>query len=230
MKTCSAHNYPGGYDFNCAGCIEANRDAAGLVQPALLVVNKTAAAGPTETPPIALPMVAGGWNIVYADPPWSYDDKLGNRASMGGFSYPTMTEVQLKAMPVKDIVAKDAALFMWVTMPMLPLAFGIGEAWGFRYITCAFVWVKQNPSGQGIYSGIGRWVNGNAELCLMFKRGRPERMAKNVKQIVLAPRGRHSAKPPEVRDRIVSLMGDKPRLELFARERAAGWDAWGNEV
>ena len=120
---------------------------------------------------------------------------------------------------------------MWATMPKLQEALDTIKAWGFKYKTCAFCWVKQNPSGVGIYSGLGHWVNGNAELCLLATRGHPKRTCKSVKQIVMAPRGRHSAKPKEVRDRIVALMGDdKTKIELFAREYADGWDCWGNEV
>ena len=83
---------------------------------------------------------------------------------------------------------------------------------------------------KGIYSGLGYWTNGNAELCLMGKRGHPKRIRRCVKQIVVAPRGRHSAKPPEVQERIVQLMGDTPRVELFAREKTPGWDVWGLET
>lgn len=104
------------------------------------------------------------------------------------------------------------------------------KAWGFKYKTCAFCWVKQNPKSGGIYSGLGHWTNGNAELCLFAKKGTPHRVSKNVKQIVLSPRGRHSEKPAEVRERIVQLMGDGTKIELFARQYADGWDCWGNEV
>jgi N6-adenosine-specific RNA methylase IME4 len=154
----------------------------------------------------------------------------GNDPKMGGITYPTMSLEELKAMPIADIAEKDCALFLWATMPLLKEALEVIEAWGFRYITCGFTWVKQNPLGEGIYSGLGHWTNGNAELCLFAKRGAPKRQAKNVKQIVLAPRGRHSAKPAEVRDRIVALIGDLPRVELFARETADGWESWGNQV
>ena len=84
--------------------------------------------------------------------------------------------------------------------------------------------------GEGIYSGLGHWTNGNAELCLFAKKGKPHRVEKNVKQIILSPRKRHSQKPSETRDRIVRLVGDLPRIELFARQYADGWDCWGNEV
>ena len=136
----------------------------------------------------------------------------------------------IKNLPISEICEKNCALFLWVTMPKLKEGLEVIEAWGFEYITCAFTWVKQNPSGNGIYSGLGHWTNGNAELCLFAKKGTPKRQAKNVKQIILRPRGRYSAKPPETRDRIINLLGDLPKIELFAREYSNGWDCWGNEV
>lgn len=196
------------------------------------------------------------YTVIYADPPWSYRDPKSHDPAMGGKTYPTMTLEDIKNLPVQRIAAPDCALFLWATMPLLQEALDVIKAWGvvrdvsgrvlttkgFKYTTCAFTWVKLNPTGEllrkgkhvllvkGVYSGLGHWVNGNAELCLFAKQGRPKRVARNVKQIVLAPRGRHSAKPPEVRDRIVRLMGDVPRIELFARERVEGWDCWGDEV
>ena len=170
------------------------------------------------------------YNIIYADPPWSYKDKKNNDPRMGGITYPTMTLEEIKSLPVEKITEKNSALFLWVTMPMLREGLEVIKSWGFEYRTCAFCWVKQNPSGEGIYSGLGHWTNGNAELCLFAKKGKPKRVAKNIKQILLAPRGRHSAKPPETRDRIKRLLGDLPRIELFARQHSDGWDCWGNEV
>ena len=170
------------------------------------------------------------YSIIYADPPWQYNDPKGNLPALGGITYPTMPLEDIKMLPIADLTDKDCGLFLWTTMPMLREGLEVIDAWGFKYITCAFVWVKLNPSGEGIYSGLGHWVNGNAELCLFGKKGHPQRIAKNVKQIVIAPRGRHSQKPDEVRDRIVQLMGDLPRLELFARQEVDGWDCWGNEV
>ena len=144
------------------------------------------------------------YQIIYADPPWLYDDAR-NKKSMG------MARGSFECMPLKDIKnlnvpsADNAMLFLWATMPKLREALEVIESWGFRYITCAFVWVKQNPSGNGIYSGLGHWVNGNAELCLLGRKGKTlERKNKSIKQIILSPRGRHSAKPAETRDRIVA--------------------------
>ena len=170
------------------------------------------------------------YSIIYADPPWQYKDPKGNNPAMGGITYPTMLLEDIKKLPIVGLADKDCALFLWVTMPMLREGLEVIDAWGFKYTTCAFTWVKLNPSGEGIYSGLGHWTNGNAELCLFAKRGHPVRVGKNIKQIVLAARGRHSAKPSEVRKRIVLLMGDVPRIELFAREEVEGWDCWGNEV
>lgn len=170
------------------------------------------------------------YGIIYADPPWRYDNQKNNDPAMGGITYPTMSLEDICNMPIHNIASKNSILFLWATMPKLREALEVIKAWGFNYKTCAFCWVKQNPSGNGIYSGLGHWTNGNAELCLLATKGAPKRVSKNVKQIVLAPRGRHSAKPPEVRDRIVQLIGDMSRIELFAREEPEGWDCFGNEI
>ena len=89
------------------------------------------------------------YNIIYADPPWSYNDTLGGNAKMGAMPYPTMTQEEIHAMPLKEITAKDCVLFMWATMPKLQEALDTIKAWGFTYKTCAFCWVKQNPRGGG---------------------------------------------------------------------------------
>ncbi len=170
------------------------------------------------------------YQIIYADCPWQYNDPKGNDPAMGGITYPTMPLTEICSLPVKSIADDNCALFLWVTMPMLAEGLMVINAWGFKYTTCAFTWVKQNRNGFGIYSGLGHWTNGNAELCLFAKKGTPKRYSKSVKQIVLSPLREHSRKPTEVRDRIVQLMGDLPRIELFARQKVEGWDCWGNEV
>lgn len=169
------------------------------------------------------------YNIIYADPPWSYNDKKGNDPKMGGITYNVMELKDICALPIDKLCSEDCILFLWVTMPMLKEGLEVIKAWGFKYKTCGFCWVKQNPKNDGIYSGLGHWTNGNAELCLLAKRGNPKRINKNVKQIILSHRGRHSEKPPEARERIVNLLGDLPRIELFARQHADGWDCWGDE-
>jgi len=147
-----------------------------------------------------------------------------------------MTLADICALPVPDLAADDAALFLWVTMPMIREGLAVIDAWGFTYKTCAFTWIKMNGRSRlffeptNVFVGLGRWTRGNAELCLLATRGKPKRVSAGVRQVVLSPRQKHSEKPAEVRDRIVALMGDLPRLELFARHATPGWDIWGNEV
>lgn len=169
------------------------------------------------------------YQIIYADPPWRLNISKG-RPKWGDAPYPTMTTPDICNLPIKSIADKNCALFMWVTMPFLPDGLQVIKSWGFEYVTCAFVWVKQNRNGSGIFSGLGRWVNGNAQLCLFGRKGRLQRINKDVKQIVLSPVQKHSQQPAEVRDRIIKLLGDLPRIELFARDQIDGWDCWGNEV
>lgn len=137
-------------------------------------------------------------------------------------------------MPVRALQnAGGTACFMWATFPNIASAIRVMEAWGFQYKTAAFVWIKKTRSGANFW-GMGAYTRANAEVCLLgvtadFKAGEMVQ-AHNVHQIIEAPFEGHSKKPDECRRRIVQLLGDVPRIELFARERAAGWDAWGEEV
>lgn len=127
-----------------------------------------------------------------------------------------------------------AALFLWATFPTISEALRVMDAWGFIYKGAAFVWVKTYAKSGKPFWGMGAYTRANAEVCLLgiskdFK-AKEKIKSHAVHQIVAAPVGRHSEKPDEVRQRIVELLGDVPRIELFARERVDGWDAWGNEV
>ncbi|MDE6590810.1 MAG: DNA methyltransferase [Oscillospiraceae bacterium] len=168
------------------------------------------------------------YSVIYADPPWNYSDKgcLGSAAK----HYRTMTVDDICKIPVNDLADENCILFMWATYPMLKEAIKVIEAWGFTYKSIAFQWVKQNRSGNGYFFGLGRWTRGNTEPCLLAVKGRPKRISASVGQLIISPLRRHSQKPNEARDKIVELMGDVPRIELFARQRADGWDAWGDEV
>jgi N6-adenosine-specific RNA methylase IME4 len=175
--------------------------------------------------------------VIYADPPWAYSDK-GYTGGIG-LEYQGMPFDQLAQLRVPELASKDCLLFMWATWPFLFDALCLIKLWGFEYLSKAFVWVKVTKAGAPSEGGLGRWVRGNTEFCLLARRGRVQRQAKNVQELItsevgeeilLAQKSRHSVKPLEVRDRIVRLVGDVPRIELFARERVVGWDAWGNEV
>ena len=170
------------------------------------------------------------YNIIYADPPWSYKDKAlaGNRGAC--CKYPVMDSRDISKFPVDKIAADDCILFLWVTMPKLNECFDLIKAWGFDFKTCAFTWIKTNKKSNSLFWGMGRWTRANAEICLIATKGKPKREAANVHSVVMAPIEEHSKKPDEVRKRIVQLCGDVPRIELFARQYAEGWDCWGNEV
>jgi N6-adenosine-specific RNA methylase IME4 len=171
------------------------------------------------------------YRIIYADPAWSFDTRSNKGKDRSPEKhYPVMAIEDICALPVADIAADDCALFLWVNGPCLFEAQRVINAWGFEYKSIAFVWAKQNKSGTGWPIGCGYWTRQNPELCLLGTRGSPKRIDRGVRTLVIAPRGQHSAKPPEVRERIVKLLGDLPRAELFAREQAAGWDTWGNQV
>jgi len=144
--------------------------------------------------------------------------------------YPTMSLPDICALPVADLADRDCALFMWATFPNLPQALDVIKAWGFTYKTVAFVWCKRNRKSGGFFTGLGHYTRANAEICLLATKGSLKRVSKSVRQIIDTPIEQHSKKPDEARSRIIELFGDVPRIELFARERTAGWDCFGNEV
>lgn len=168
------------------------------------------------------------YKVIYADPPWTY--KTWGRNTYGGAAvahYPTMS---LKVLPVGELADKDCALFLWITFPMLKEEWGVMKAWGFEFKTVAFVWIKLCRKADRLHTGMGYWTRANAELCLLATRGHPKRVARDVHQVIISHVEEHSKKPDEARNRIVRLMGDVPRVELFARQYPDGWDVWGNEV
>jgi N6-adenosine-specific RNA methylase IME4 len=173
------------------------------------------------------------YNIIYADPPWHYAARNTNTTFGGGVTdkYPTMKLEEICSLPVEDWAADDAVLLIWTTMPYLMRANQVIESWGFQYITTAFTWVKTNKRAGTIFKGVGNYTKHNAELCLLAKRGKGvARQAKDVAQIVMSPLREHSRKPDTVRDDIVRLFGDVPRLEMFARTQTPGWAVWGNQT
>lgn len=169
------------------------------------------------------------YTVIYADPPWRYGDKCLHR---GGAErhYQTVGLPALVALPVQNLANEDAALFLWSTSPMLPEAMQVLNAWGFAYKTIAFTWVKTTKKSGDLAWGMGHWTRANAEHVLLGIRGKPKRVSAAVHQVVISPRTKHSQKPDEVRQRIETLMGDVPRVELFARKQAPGWDVWGIDV
>jgi site-specific DNA-methyltransferase (adenine-specific) len=113
---------------------------------------------------------------------------------------------------------------------MLDNFIDVMRCWGFEYSTVAFTWVKSTKNKTGFAFGLGNWTRSNAEICVLGRRGTIERQDASVSQIIYEPKEAHSKKPDIVRDKIVQLVGDLPRIELFARQKVEGWDSWGNEV
>jgi len=163
------------------------------------------------------------YKIIYADPPWKYGTDVSKH-------YPTVPIKDIYNFPIDKFADKDCALFLWVTFPILPEALETVKKWGFRYVTVAFNWIKTNKNNGKPFFGLGNWTRANAEICVLGFRGKLQRRSNKISQIVLSPLREHSRKPDEIRNKIVELLGDLPRIELFSRQSMPGWDCWGNET
>ena len=180
------------------------------------------------------------YEIIYADPAWSFGDRLrsSKKKADGKMDYrelerqyDTMSIKEMCKIPVKNITAENSVLFMWTTDAHLEEAMKVINAWGFKYKTIGFVWNKKTNKGNQVCF-MGKWTMKGSEICLLATKGKAHSMIEkhNVRQLVEAERQKHSKKPDEVRNRIVELLGNRPRLEMFCRESKQGWDVWGNEV
>lgn len=145
------------------------------------------------------------YQIIYADPPWSYRNK-GTRAAAEKH-YSTMSIEDIKALPVADIAADNCVLFLWTTFPMLREALETIEAWGFEYKTLAFCWAKRNKSGKGWFWGLGNWTRSNPEICLLAIKGHPQRVSAAVHSLLDCP-----------------VVNTLPSLR---RPESALWSSWG---
>lgn len=182
-----------------------------------------------------IPLPEKKYKIILADPPWPYSKyrnlKKNTNDKVRVTPYVAMTLEDIKQMKVCDIAEKDAVLLLWVTFPCLEMGLKVIKAWGFTYKTVAFNWLKKNKKGIGYFMGFGHYTRSNGEICLLATKGKATPvLKKNMSQVVVTPLTQHSAKPTVVRKKIVDLFGDLPRIELFARKQAAGWDAWGNDL
>jgi N6-adenosine-specific RNA methylase IME4 len=168
------------------------------------------------------------YNIIYADPAWSYTGNMMNSSATD--HYKTMSLQDICNLPVKKIADNNCILFMWVTLPKLNQFMNVIESWGFEYKSTAFVWVKKNKISDSFFMGLGRWTRANPEICVLATKGKISRRSNKVRQLQIFPIEQHSKKPDEFRNLILELCGDLPRIELFARQKVDGWDCWGNEV
>lgn len=178
------------------------------------------------------------YQIIYADPPWDYTyvgknfDKNFKRGKYGFDAvisahdhYPSMSIDEIKALPVSSICEKNCLCFIWVTGPFFELGIDVLKAWDFTYVTVGFVWDKQKTMP-------GFYTLSQCEFVIIGKKGNipKPRGARNIRQFFSFPRGEHSRKPDEFRDRISKMFPTLSKIELFARKTYPGWDAWGNEV
>jgi N6-adenosine-specific RNA methylase IME4 len=178
-------------------------------------------------------MVTRTYNLLYVDPPWAYNPRHNQNTKFGGGAmahYPVMPMTEIAALDLGKLAADNCALFLWCTFPKLDQQIQLFRTWGFRYATQAFTWVKTNLRNGAPFFGPGYYTASNTEVCLLGIKGRMKPVDNTVSSLVIQPRQQHGKKPNVVRQRIVQLFGDLPRAELFAREVAPGWDAFGNEI
>ena len=182
------------------------------------------------------------YDVIYADPAWKYGSKelYGDKNKEGKREnrfrkleriYDTMSLAEIKQLPVKNMIGKNAACFLWVTDSHLKEGIEVLESWGFKYKTIAFNWIKKTNKGN-TYVNFAPWTLKSSEICLLGMRGSMGKLKTDntVRQLIESERTKHSKKPKEARERIEQLFADVNRIELFARKNYVGWDAWGNEV
>jgi N6-adenosine-specific RNA methylase IME4 len=173
----------------------------------------------------AIELPPGPFGVILADPPWNFrtfDRKKSVPSRTSVDPYATMTIPQLSELPVGDVAAKDCVLFLWTVSYLQDEATEVARAWGFKPKSLAFVWQKGSI-------GMGYWTRQQVEICKLYTRGKPRRLSRSVRQLIIAPRREHSRKPDEQYERIEALAGG-PYLELFARQQRPGWSAWGNQT
>jgi N6-adenosine-specific RNA methylase IME4 len=170
------------------------------------------------------------YDVIYADPPWSFGATGKKIANQAADHYPTMSIEQLSALPVKEISAKNCALFMWVCNPLLPEALELITNWGFKYKTVFKVWTKRTKDGNPVCVP-GWWSRGSTEQLLVASKGSPlqNKTTNCERQEFASLRGSHSEKPDEIREAVRNFLMVKDRLELFGRKSVADWDVWGLE-
>lgn len=186
----------------------------------------------------------GHYGCILADPAWPFrtysrDDAIPQRAEDD--HYPSMSIDDMKALPVRQVAAKNCALFMWGIGSHIPAMLEIGNEWGFTFKTDVFYWLKQrmfDAANQLDWItgdieeppiSMGYWSRKQVEPVFLFTRGSPPRLSSSVRQVIVSPRREHSRKPEEQYEKIEALCGG-PYLEMFSRSEREGWDSWGNEV
>ena len=179
------------------------------------------------------------YQIIYSDPAWSYYNDSSAKPDcttvkgMRRPPYPVMGSDKIANLPINNISDENCILFIWTTDYHLEKCFKVINKWGFAYKTIAFTWQKLNKQNKPVCFMGAYTMKSGIELCLLATKGKDaHKLVKkhNIRGLIQSQRLEHSKKPDEIRDRIVELCGDIPRIELFARQKTEGWDIWGNEV
>ncbi|HSA76899.1 MAG TPA: MT-A70 family methyltransferase [Nitrosarchaeum sp.] len=170
------------------------------------------------------------YKIIYADPPWEYTDTGGtkNARGMAKSFFNTMSLDEIKSLPIQNISDENCWLFLWATDPLMDKCIEVVKAWGFQYKNFAFDWIKETENGKE-FVGMGHYTRANPEYCLLGIKGKVEVLDHTIRKIIHGRVREHSKKPDIVRNKIIQLCGDLPRIELFARTKVHGWDVWGND-
>lgn len=174
------------------------------------------------------------YNVIYADPAWRFSQGINRRKDIRekfgtneelSIQYPTMSDKEIIELNVADYADDNCVLFLWTTDAHLEVAIKAINNWGFKYKTVAFTWNKKRGF-------MGKWTVKQCEICLLSTKGTAHKLLKSFKEKSYLEENKteHSKKPSEFRKRIERMFGDVPKLEMFARTRAEGWDAWGNET
>lgn len=173
------------------------------------------------------------FRTMLADPPWRFQNRTGKMAPehVRLARYETMTFAEIEALPVENVCAEKAHLYLWVPNALVAEGLSVMAAWGFDYKT-NLVWFKQRKDGGPDGRGVGFYFRNVTELVLFGIRGKDNRtLAPGRRQVnFIAERKReHSRKPEQLYD-IIEACSPGPYLELFARQRRPEWVAWGNEL
>lgn len=174
-----------------------------------------------------LPMFS--FEVIMADCPWAFELRSERgEAKSAQAQYACMSTDDICALPVNQLARGDCWLWLWATFPMLGDGLRVLDAWGFRYVTGG-PWVKRGTSGKLAF-GPGYVLRGNAEAFLLGRVGGPRTFSRSIRNVIEAPRGRHSEKPDAAYEAAEKLFGPATRADLFSRRTRPGWTAWGHGV
>lgn len=178
-----------------------------------------------------LPTVSGGFKTVMADPPWRFQNRTGKVAPEHRRldRYSTLSLDDICALPVQDVVADDAHLYLWVPNALLPDGMRVMEEWGFRYVS-NIVWAKRRKDGGPDGRGVGFYFRNVTELILFGVRGRMRTLPPARSQVnMIETRKREHSRKPDEQYGLIEACSPGPYLEMFARKAQPGWTAWGDE-